>query len=113
MLNITHIEQENTLIVSLKGELDQHSATYAIDYPEDLLSLYPCDTLILNLAELSFMDSSGLAVVLHLSHACSLRGREFLVLNAPSQAMRVFQAAGLPRRINFRKGEPTNAQNNE
>lgn len=113
MLHITHTEQSNTLVVAFQGELDQHTATYAIDYPEDLLSLYPCDTLILNLAELSFMDSSGLAVVLHLSHACSLRGRHFLVFNAPPQAMRVFQAAGLPRKITFRKGEATNAQSGE
>ena len=60
MLQITQAERDGTLVVSLAGELDHHAARMAIEQAEDLLVLYPCEKLVLNLAGLTFMDSSGL-----------------------------------------------------
>ena len=66
MLDITQTEVDRTLTVRYTGELDQHTARQTIERSEDLLVLYPCDSLVLDLSGLTFMDSSGLAVVLHL-----------------------------------------------
>lgn len=66
MLQITQRRQEGTLIAVYTGELDHHAARAAIEQTEDLLVLFPCEKLVLDLSELTFMDSSGLAVVLHL-----------------------------------------------
>ena len=74
MLHITQAGRDGTLVVSLAGELDHHAARMAIEQAEDLLVLYPCEKLVLNLSGLTFMDSSGLAVVLHL-HAQRARIR--------------------------------------
>ena len=92
MLDITQTEVDRTLTVRYTGELDQHTARQTIERSEDLLVLYPCDSLVLDLSGLTFMDSSGLAVVLH------LRG-------TPPQPQRVFDAAGLPQVIVFERGE--------
>ena len=57
MLHITQAERDGTLMISLSGELDHHAARAAIEQAEDLLVLYPCEKLILNLSGLTFMDS--------------------------------------------------------
>lgn len=103
MLRITQTEYKGILTVSYVGELDQHSARDTIQQSEDLLTLYPCQKMVLNLAGLSFMDSSGLAVVLHLYRTCQRLGCAFSVYHAPPQPMRVFEAAGLPRMIQFER----------
>ena len=59
MLHITQAERDGTLTVSLAGELDHHAARMAIEQTEDLLVLYPCGRLVLELSGLTFMDSSG------------------------------------------------------
>ena len=61
--------------------------------------------LVLDLSELTFMDSSGLAVVLHLYRTCARSGREFAVRGTPPQPMRVFEAAGLPQVMVFERGK--------
>ena len=105
MLHTTQAERDGTLMISLSGELDHHAARAAIEQAEDLLVLYPCEKLILNLSGLTFMDSSGLAVVLHLHRTCARSGYEFIVRGAPPQPMRVFEAAGLPQVMIFERGE--------
>ena len=54
---------------------------------------------------MTFMDSSGLAVVLHLYRTCARSGREFAVRGTPPQPMRVFEAAGLPQVMVFERGK--------
>ena len=105
MLHITQAEHSGALIVALTGELDHHVARAAIEQTEDLLILYPCEKLVLDLSGLTFMDSSGLAVVLHLHRTCARGGREFVVRGAPPQPMRVFEASGLPQVMVFERGE--------
>ena len=79
MLDITQTEVDRTLTVRYTGELDQHTARQTIERSEDLLVLYPCDSLVLDLSGLTFMDSSGLAVVLHLHRTCARCGCDFRV----------------------------------
>ena len=105
MLQITQAEQDGTLTISLTGELDHHAARAAIGQAEDLLVLYPCEKLVLDLSGLTFMDSSGLAVVLHLHRTCARCGYDFVVRGTPPQPMRVFDAAGLPQVMIFERGE--------
>ena len=105
MLQITQRRQEGTLIAVYTGELDHHAAREAIEQTEDLLVLFTCEKLVLDLSELTFMDSSGLAVVLQLSRTCARSGREFAVRGTPPQPMRVFEAAGLPQVMVFERGK--------
>ena len=53
MLQITQRRQEGTLIAVYTGELDHHAARAAIEQTEDLLVLFPCEKLVLDLSELT------------------------------------------------------------
>ncbi len=105
MVHISQFEQDGVLTIFYEGELDQHAARSVIDQSEDLMALYPCRKLVLELSGLTFMDSSGLAVVLHLFRTCAKFGYDFVVKGTPCQPMRVFTAAGLPKIMIFEGGD--------
>lgn len=106
-MHITHERENDTIIISFRDELDHHEARKAIDYLDSVAILYPVEKIMLDLSGLTFMDSSGLAVVINLHRTLSRTGRKLFIRGTPKQAMRVFHAAGLPRLITFidNKGE--------
>ena len=87
------------------GELDHHAAGEVREKIDTALLRQNIRVLRIDLSGLTFMDSSGLAVVLHLHRTCARSGREFSVRGTPPQPMRVFEAAGLPQVMVFERGE--------
>lgn len=109
-MQIIHQREGTSLVAYLADELDQHSARRAIEALERLVVLYPEESIILDLSRLTFMDSSGLAVAVNLHRMLEQTGRTLMIRNTPPQAMRVFRAAHLEKRIRFEpaggEGEP-------
>ena len=56
---------------------------------------------ILDMGELTFMDSSGIAVVLRAKRRMEALGGNLYVVNIPRQAARVLETAGLGRYVNL------------
>lgn len=107
-MQVIHQREQAGLVAYLADELDQHNARQAIEALERLVVLYPEDPILLDLSRLTFMDSSGLAVAVNLHRMLEQTGRKLTIRNTPSQAMRVFHAAHLEKRIDFisdQKGE--------
>ena len=102
MLQITQRRQEGTLIAVYTGELDHHAARAAIEQTEDLLVLFPCEKLVLDLSELTFMDSSGIALLIRARQRMQELGGTADVCGAAAQARRVLDAAGLQRYLTIR-----------
>ena len=55
---------DNTLIAELFGELDHHAAEGAREKIDEALDNYRVDNLVFDFAKISFMDSSGLGMIL-------------------------------------------------
>ncbi len=96
-MEITEKREEKTLILYLKGELDHHGATSALEKIG-----YSCDAalpnhVLLDLGGVTFMDSSGIALVLHTQKRMHLLCGSIALQNVPAQAMRVFDAAGISK----------------
>lgn len=53
-----------TLYLELFGELDEHTASYTKKLLDDELSKADCKQIILDLSQLSFMDSTGIGVLI-------------------------------------------------
>jgi len=88
---------DNRLKLTLTGELDHHAARIAMRTIGDAIDQSLPRDCFLDLAGLSFMDSSGIAVVLNThKRMTEIDGRAF-VINVPRQPMKVLMASGIYR----------------
>ncbi len=96
---ITCRAEDRSLYAVLEGELDHHRAQEMLGELERQLELVLPRRLTLDLGGLSFMDSSGIAVLLRARRGMEALGGELRVVHVPPQAARVLRAAGLDRLI--------------
>lgn len=98
-MNISSSCTAGRLTIYLCGELDHHEARYTMESIDDLIEEYLPRDCVLDLSELSFMDSSGIAVIVRASERMRvLRGRIW-VENPNKQVLRVIDAAGIDRLV--------------
>jgi len=86
---------ENVLIVRLEGELDHHSASKLKADWQSHLKNHSVQHVILNLGNLTFMDSSGLGVVLGRYKEITEQGGEMVVCSVNNAVKRLFDMSGL------------------
>ena len=92
------------LTIYLAGELDQHEAQQTSMCIAELLDEFLPRDCVLDLSALSFMDSSGIAVIVKAErHSRSIGGRLWIE-NPTRQAQRVLDTAGLDRMIPVESG---------
>jgi len=96
-MNLTCCESGNTVTISLIGELDHHAARPAMNAIGGILETKLPVTCVLDMADISFMDSSGIAVLLNAHKRMGELGGKLRLLNPSRQAVRVISAAGLDR----------------
>jgi stage II sporulation protein AA (anti-sigma F factor antagonist) len=88
-----------TLRIFFDGELDHHAAQSAVTRIERDIDSFLPRVCVLDMDALTFMDSSGIAVILKtLRHMSELAG-ETRVENVRKQPMRVLVAASLGERV--------------
>lgn len=96
---VTHTFKGNGVKIALDGELGHHEAIEIMSRIGEIIDLHLPKNVVLDLSGLSFMDSSGIAVVVKISRMCSEIGAGFYVEGTPKQAMRIFNAAGIGKLI--------------
>ncbi len=96
------VKEKDTLTVTIPGEIDHHSARTIREEIDRSLFYYRPKELVLNLAEVSFMDSSGLGLILgRMTRMQELGGR--LVIADPSrETVKILKLAGLEKVLTFR-----------
>ncbi len=92
------------LVVRINGELDHHSAREAMRTIDDFVDEYlPRDT-TLDLSGLTFMDSSGIALLLKVERRMRETGGRVFVKDPAKQPLRVIDASGIDRKIPIKGG---------
>ena len=86
-----------TLYLYPTGDLDHHGAKKAMSAIESRIDLTLPRECILDMRYVTFMDSSGIAVILKTLRLVNEAGGRLTVENVPAQAMRVIDAAGIDR----------------
>ena len=94
-------EEERRLTAAVTGELDHHGAKAVMEELDRRIDAVLPRELTLDLGGLTFTDSSGIAVLLRAHRRMGQVRGSMRVINTPSQADKVFRAAGLPRIIRF------------
>lgn len=90
-------EINGTLRLIFSGELDHHSARGVMRNIEELVDEHCPRTCIVDLGQLTFMDSSGIAVVLKVNKLMQDTGGRAWVENPEGQPLRVLDASGIDR----------------
>lgn len=87
--------QSDYTTATLYGELDHHTADTVKEKLDDLIKKYQHAHLILDLKNLSFMDSSGLGVILGRYKKLRTNGNCMYIRNANKQIEKVFDVSGI------------------
>ncbi len=88
-----------TLVVKLSGELDQSCAGTIREQIDRELESTPIKNLILDFADVSFMDSSGIGMILGRYKEVKLRGGKIMIIRIQPQVDRVLELSGLKKII--------------
>ena len=102
-MRLTSFLQEGRLTVALTGEIDHHCARLYIDSIQGKIEAYMPDICVLDFEDVSFMDSSGVAVVINAMRAMSRVGGKLMVSGLSLQPMKVFRAAGIERLVEIKE----------
>ncbi|MBU5591050.1 anti-sigma F factor antagonist [Clostridium sp. MSJ-4] len=88
-------KQEDKLIVSLMGELDHHSAEEVRAKIDDRLDRDKINRLVMDFSGVTFMDSSGIGVVIGRYKKLLARNGEICVVEVKDRVKKVFELSGM------------------
>ena len=98
-MKVTSGYQDGRLTLYLQGELDHHEAAAALRRISRTMDDYMPRDCVIDMAGLTFMDSSGIALILKISRLMSETGGRAWVENAKNQPLKVIDASGIDRMI--------------
>ena len=102
-MQFTSFLEEGRLTVALTGEIDHHCARAYIQAIAAKIEAYTPNVCILDFRDVSFVDSSGIAVVINaLRNMTQIEGQLLLTGISP-QPMRVFKASGIDKLVEIRE----------
>ena len=93
---------DRNLLLELSGEIDHHSARNAMREMELAVDAALPKKLVLDMTGVTFMDSSGIALILRAQQRMRLLDGRRLVCHVAEQAKRVLDAAGIGRLVTIR-----------
>jgi stage II sporulation protein AA (anti-sigma F factor antagonist) len=86
---------KNTLYISLNGELDEKTSEYTRIAMEKCMAGTNAGQIVIDLANLSFMDSTGIGVLIGRYKKMKDKGIPIYISNPSVQAERIFKMTGL------------------
>ena len=98
-MNISTAFSAGRLTIFLSGELDHHEARCTVRSIDELLDEYLPRDCAIDMSGLSFMDSSGIAVIIRISRRMKELGGRAWIENPAKQPQRVIDASGIDRLV--------------
>jgi len=102
-MHFTSFLENGHLTVALTGEIDHHCAKEYIQAISGKIEVYTPDVCILDFQEVSFVDSSGIAVVINALRSMSQIDGKLLLQGICQQPMRVFRASGIDKLVEIKE----------
>lgn len=96
-MQVTSSYEDGRLTLYFRGELDHHEAAAALRKISRTVDDYLPRECALDLDGLTFMDSSGVALILRVSRLMGAVGGRAWVTNAKRQPLKVLDASGIDR----------------
>ena len=89
--------QDRTLDAVLDGEIDHHCAQPMRTEIDEKITAYQPEVLVLDFAGVTFMDSSGIGLIMGRHRSMESIGGEVIVRNPPQHIRRVMRLSGMER----------------
>ena len=100
-MNLTSFLENSRLTIALDGEIDHHRARAYIDTIAAKIDAYSPAECILDFSDVTFVDSSGIAVVINsMRRMAQIEGELYLSVLG-EQPMRVFRTSGIDKRVHI------------
>ncbi len=99
---------DNTVIAYLEGELDHHTAKPMREEIDAAVESNTPKLLVLDFKDITFMDSSGIGLVMGRYKLVSKYNAKLTITNPSPQIYKVMQLAGLSRLATIEKGDLKN-----
>ena len=91
--------RDQTLILTLRGEIDHHSAVQVRTSMDELIWEEKPGKTVLDLSAIEFMDSSGLGLIMGRYALMQKLGGELTLRNPNPRIVKIFTLAGLERMV--------------
>lgn len=102
-MQFTSYLQNGNLTVALTGEIDHHCARGYIQAISAKIEAYNPNVCILDFQEVSFVDSSGIAVVINALRAMARIEGKLILEGITDQPMKVFRASGIDKLVEIKE----------
>jgi stage II sporulation protein AA (anti-sigma F factor antagonist) len=102
-MKFTSFLEDGRLTVALTGEIDHHCAKGYIQAIAAKIDSYTPDICVLDFSEVSFVDSSGIAVVINALRGMTQIEGKLLLTGILPQPMRVFRASGIDKLVEIKE----------
>ena len=109
-MHFTSFLEDGRLTIALTGEIDHHCAKAYIQVIASKIEAYMPDVCILDFRDVTFVDSSGIAVVINaLRNMAQIEGKLLLTGISP-QPMKVFRASGIDKLVEMKEAVLLNSK---
>lgn len=102
-MQFTSFLENGRLTVALTGEIDHHCAKHYIQAIAAKIEAYTPDICILDFEDVTFVDSSGIAVVINALRSMTQIEGQLLLTGISQQPMRVFRASGIDKLVEIKE----------
>lgn len=102
-MHLTSFLQDGRLTVVLTGEIDHHCAKSYIQAINSKIEAYAPKYCVLDFQEVTFMDSSGIAVVINALRNMTQIDGKLILSGLNNQPMKVFQTSGIDKLVEIKE----------
>lgn len=102
-MQFTSFLENGRLTVALTGEIDHHCAKGYIQAITAKIEAYSPEVCILDFQGVSFVDSSGIAVVINALRCMTRIEGKLILTQMGNQPMRVFHASGIDKLVEIKE----------
>ena len=102
-MHFTSFLENGKLTVALTGEIDHHRAKAYIQNIAAKIEAYTPEVCILDFQEVTFVDSSGIAVVINALRAMTRIEGKLILEGIAMQPMKVFRASGIDQLVQIKE----------
>ena len=102
-MHLTSFLEDGRLTVALTGEIDHYCAKNYIQVILGKIEAYMPKICVLDFQDVTFMDSSGIAVVINALRAMTRLEGQLLLTGLNQQPMKVFRTSGIDKLVNMKE----------